>query len=107
MNKLINLLLLVAMSFSIVHGVVLDVHDEESHCSVQEYVAEFSAPIHDDDTHEHENDACDSHYMFHISFLLPKHFFLLEVNTKKSTTDFSILSYPLAYIDNSFRPPIV
>ena len=106
MNKLINLLLLVVMSFSIAHGVVIDTHDEESHCSVQEYVAEFSAPIHDDDLHEHESDTCDSHYMFHISFLLPQNFSLFELTRTDVIAQPTFLAYPFLNTENSFRPPI-
>lgn len=106
MNKLINLLLLVVMSFSIAHGVVLDTHEEENHCSVQEYVAEFSAPIHDDEMHEHENDTCDSHYIFHISFLLPENFSLFEVEIKTLTLELLPLVYPTINPNNNFRPPI-
>jgi hypothetical protein len=107
MNKLISLFLLVVMSFSIAHGVVLDTHDEESHCSVQEYVAEFSAPIHNDDAHEHENDACDSHYIFHVSFLLPESFSLFEMNQEVFVVQTQPLKNHYAYQKNSFRPPIV
>ena len=108
MNKLINLLLLVVMSFSIAHGVVLDTHNEESHCSVQEYVAEFSAPIHQDEAqHEHENDSCDSHYMFHVSFLLPDTFSLFEMNEEVFVTQTQPSTNHYSYNKNSFRPPIV
>lgn len=106
MNKIISLFLLIVMSFSIVHGVVLDIHEKENHCSVQEYVAEFSAPIHDHTTYKHENDACDTHYIFHISFLLPEHFSLFEFKIKATTSEFLPLPFPIAYLDNSFRPPI-
>jgi len=110
MKKLINLLLLVVMGFSVAHGVVFDAH-EESHCSVQEYVAEFSAPIHHDEfskiEHEHENDMCDSHFMFHVSFLLPINFSLFEPSSSSFTPNSKNKSFSFSYQNNTFRPPIV
>jgi len=106
MNKLINLLLLVVMSFSIAHGVVLDRHADE-HCSIQEYVAEFSTPDVHHNANEHENDSCDSHYMFHISFLLPNAFSLFEMNQEEFIYHTHPLTNHYIYNKNSFRPPIV
>jgi len=103
MNKIINLFLLVVMSFSIAHGVVLDRHADE-HCSIQEYVAEFSTPNVHHDIHKH--DACDSHYMFHISFLLPDTFSLFEMNQEVFVPQPQPSTNHYAYNKNSFRPPI-
>jgi hypothetical protein len=104
MNKLINLFLLVVMSFSIAHGVVLDRHADE-HCSIQEYVAEFSMPdVHQD---EHKSDSCDSHYIFHVSFLLPDTFSLFEMNQEAFVTQIQPSINHYSYQKNSFRPPIV
>jgi hypothetical protein len=106
MKKLINLLLLFVMSFSIAHGVVFDEH-EDSHCSVKEYVAEFSVPIYHDETHHDKSDICDTHFMFHVSFLLPSNFSLFELNQSNFRASFQDLYAPFSYINNSFRPPIV
>ncbi len=104
MNKIINLFLLVVMSFSIAHGVVLDQHADE-HCSIQEYVAEFSMfDIHHD---EHENDACDSHCMFHISFLLPDTLSLYEMQQEVFVLPLLSSENHFLYQKNTFRPPIV
>ena len=106
MNKIINLLLLVVISFSIAHGVVLDRHADE-HCSIQEYVAEFSTPdVHRGDI-EHEKDGCDSHYMFHISFLLPDTFSIFEMNQEEFVSQMQPSTNHYSYNKNSFRPPIV
>jgi len=107
MNKLINLLLLVAMSFSIAHAVVLDDAYEESHCSAKEYLSEFSQPVYHEEMHEHENDACDSHYMFHVSFLLPDIFTLLEINKKMFILNSEAFTHTYSFPNNTFRPPIV
>jgi len=106
MNKLINLLLLVVMSFSIAHGVVLNDDYKTNHCSVQEYVSEFSEPI-IHHKNKHKNDACESHYMFHISFLLPDTFSLLLVNKKIFIRDSKLLTNTNTFPNNTFRPPIV
>jgi len=103
MKKLINILLLFVLSFSIAHGVVLDRHQDE-HCSLQEYVAEFSQPIEHQD--EHKGDMCDSHFMFHVAYLLPQNYALLELCNEDFITEFYLLSSPYSYIENSFRPPI-
>ncbi|SFV68045.1 hypothetical protein MNB_SV-14-807 [hydrothermal vent metagenome] len=105
MNRLINLLLLVVMSFSIAHGVVLNDDYKSNHCSIQEYVAEFSEPIHHKNIHEH--DACESHYLFHISFLLPDVFSLLTVDKKILITDSELFTHTNTFPNNTFRPPIV
>jgi len=108
MNKLINLLLLVVMSFSIAHGVLLNDEHKDNHCSIQEYVSEFSEPIiHHKNTHKHKNDACESHYMFHISFLLPNTFSLFLVNKKIFISDSELLINTNTFPNNTFRPPIV
>ena len=105
MNQLIKLLLLFVMSFSIAHGVVVDVHPSE-HCSVQEFVAEFSHPIqHDID--EHKGDLCNSHFMLHLSFILPPNFLLSEISKSNVRLLFTTPIKKYLYINNSFRPPIV
>ncbi len=64
MKKFINLLTLIAISFSIAHGVIIDTH-QDNHCSINEFVVEFSEPlIHD--IEEHNGDLCNTHFMLHI-----------------------------------------
>lgn len=109
MNKLINLFLLVVMFFSIAHGIVLNNAYEKNHCSVQEYVAEFSAPHEHGESHEeeHANDACETHFMFHLSFLLPDTFTLSPVIQEEFNSSLQATLNHYAYQDNTFRPPIV
>jgi hypothetical protein len=105
MKKLINLILLIAISFSIAHGVLLDTHQDE-HCTVQEFVAEFSEPIvHDLD--EHEGDICNTHFMLHLSFLVPINFSLFEINLTEFISPSPFFTYHYIELDNTFRPPIV
>jgi len=108
MNKLINLLLLVVMSFSIAHGVVINNSNEENHCSIQEYVSEFSLPHEHSESHEkkYAHDDCETHYMFHLSFLLPDVFTLSPMVEEKFSTSLEAALNHYAYQNNTFRPPI-
>jgi len=109
MNKLINLLLLVVMFFSIAHGVLLEDDYEANHCSIEEYVSEFSVPLAHDKSHKYEchNNACEIHFMFHLSFLLPDIFSLSHMTEEEFTTSLQASINHYAYQDNTFRPPIV
>jgi hypothetical protein len=105
MKKLIYYILLLAISFSIAHGVVLDIHQDE-HCSMKEFVEEFSHPIeHDIDTHD--GDLCNTHFMLHASFLLPSPFLLSSLEMVTTMEHFYSLLNPYQYEENTFRPPIV
>ncbi|MCK5854722.1 MAG: hypothetical protein KAG56_05835 [Sulfurovaceae bacterium] len=105
MKKIINLFLLVVMTFSITHEIVLDTHDD-NHCSLPEYLAEFSAPdVHD--SYEHQEDVCDTHFIFHISFLMPENFILSEISYLETTPTTTILTHTFTPLNNTFRPPIV
>ena len=103
MKKLINLLLLVVMSFSIAHGVVLQ-DDFAKHCSVAEYVDEFSHPA--DHHDEHDSELCESHFIFHISFLLPDRLTLLEAYSFNSPIEYTLHLNDVSSKNNTFRPPI-
>ena len=103
MKKLINLLLLTVMFFSIAHGVVLE-NDFGTHCSVKEYVGEFDHAIKHHD--EHKADCCESHFMFHISFLLPDSLPLLESHSFNSEIEYKLHLNDITYKENTFRPPI-
>ncbi len=103
MNKLINLLLLIVMFFSITHGVVLQDEFAE-HCSVSEYIDEFSHPI--DQHDEHDSKICETHFMFHISFLLPDRLPLVEAYSFNSSIEYKLHLNDVSYKDNTFRPPI-
>jgi hypothetical protein len=105
MKKILNLILLIAISFSIAHGVVLDTH-QDSHCSVEEFVTEFSEPI-QHDLDEHEGDICNTHFMLHLSFLIPSRFSLFEIDSIEPITQSPLFTYHYIAIDNTFRPPIV
>jgi len=103
MKRLINITLLFVFSFSISHGMILDIH-QENHCSIQTYIDEFSHPI--DHKGEHKGDLCQTHCLLHISFIVPSIFTLAMfdypfINLKKE-----YLYYNCLDIKNNFRPPI-
>ncbi len=104
MRKLINLLLLTVMFFSIAHGVVFE-SDSANHCSVKEYVSEFDHAIaeHHD---EHKDNCCEIHFMFHLSFLLPNISYFFEDIALSSTIEYNLHLNDTAYFNNTFRPPI-
>ena len=103
MNKLINLLLLTVMFFSVAHGVVLE-DDFSKHCNVAEYIDEFDHPTtHHDD---HDSELCESHFMFHISFLLPDRLTPLEAYSFNSPIDYKLHLNDVTHQNNTFRPPI-
>ena len=91
------------MFFSIAHGVVLE--DEfRHHCTVQEYVGEFDHAIeHHDD---HKGDCCESHFMFHLSFLLPDTLSFFEQIALDTTIEYNLHLNDTLYFNNTFRPPI-
>ena len=104
MKKLIHLTLLIAISFSIAHGIFLDIH-QDSHCSVQEFAEEFSHPI-EHDLEEHNGDLCNSHFMLHLSFLVPTSFTLEEIKVDFRVEPFYTTLNHYHYKSSTFRPPI-
>jgi len=96
------------MSFSIAHGMMFGV-EKEDHCSPKEFVAEFSPSVHHNEhkhEQEHEPDFCDTHCMFHISFLLPASFLLFEIDRDISAIYSDIPFYFSLHSNLTFRPPI-
>jgi len=103
MKKLTTILLLFVFSFSISHGLVLDIHQEE-HCSIESYLDEFSKPIKHQDTDK--SDFCSSHYFFHISFIPPIIFSLNHLKPSVFLFSKEVSSHDFLHIKNNFRPPI-
>ena len=100
-NRLFTFLLLIAMSFQVLHAFAIDALDTHA-CKVSEYVIEFSQPISDDIT----GDICNIHAEFHIAFLIPEHVLVTQkvnISQKPST---KLLSYEYISYDNTVKPPI-
>ena len=104
MKKLINLLLLTVMFFSIAHGVVFK-NDSVNHCSVQEYLSEFDHAM-DEHHNDHKYNCCEIHFMFHLSFLLPDNISFFEHIVLNSTIEYSLHLNDTLLPHNIFRPPV-
>jgi hypothetical protein len=94
MKNFIHILLLFVFSFSISHGIVLDI-DQEKHCSMQHDVGE-----------EHEGDFCATHCLLHISFLVPTAFALPKLDALVLITPRELFCDGFASLKSHFRPPI-
>ena len=104
MKKIINILLLTVMFFSIAHGVVFK-SDSANHCSVKEYVSEFEQAI-SEHHNEHKDKCCEIHFMFHLSFLLPDRVSFFEEIILNTTIEYNLHLNDTIYLNNTFRPPI-
>ncbi|MDD5160750.1 MAG: hypothetical protein PHI47_11900 [Sulfuricurvum sp.] len=93
-----TILLLLSFSFSIVNDFVIEAN-EKDHCSIQQYVQEFSQPT-------HCGDLCDIRYMFHISFILPAQTQLVEFESHTFASIYNSEYYISHNPPSNFRPPI-
>jgi hypothetical protein len=93
-----TILLLLSFSFSIVNAFVIE-SNEKGHCSIQQYVQEFSQPT-------HCGDSCDIRYMFHISFILPAQTQLVECESHTFAPIYNSEYYISHNPPSNFRPPI-
>lgn len=73
--------------------------NETDHCTVQEYVQEFSQPT-------HCGDLCDIRYMFHVSFILPAQTQLVEFESHTFALIYNSENYISHNHPSNFRPPI-
>ena len=100
-NKLLTFLLLLAMSFQVVHAFAIDALDTHS-CEVSEYVVEFSQPISDDIT----GDICNIHSEFHNTFLVPEQILIAQKVNFSQKPSTKLLSYEYTSYDKTVKPPI-
>ncbi len=100
-KKILTFVLLLAMSFQVVHAFVIDALDTHA-CEVSEYVVEFSQPISDDIS----GDICNIHSEFHNTFLVPPQMFLSHKITISEKPFSKLLSYEYISYDYTVKPPI-
>jgi len=100
-TKVCSFLLLIAMSFSLVHDLAFVVLDEE-HCSVKEYVSELTIP-----NAEANCDICNTHFEYHISYILPLNMSLLPKVYRDQTSFVNNILFASHNSFNFFKPPIV
>ncbi|WP_424565580.1 hypothetical protein [Sulfurimonas sp.] len=96
--KLINILLLLVLGFSISHGFIIK---DKPNSDTVEYIVEFSH-----DLHEELKKNCDFHCDFHTSYILTDTFFL-KINytpTLKVSSNTKLYFYHPS--ENFLKPPI-
>jgi len=98
LKNITALILLVALSFSIVHEYSVVFYDKDHH-NVAEYVLELSGP-------SSHGDICDIHFEYHQSFLLSQNTKIpdIEYISVVNTTDKE--SYSFKTNLDFFKPPI-
>ena len=100
-RKIVNFLVLLAMSFSTLHAYAIDLLDSD-HCEVSEYVQEFSQP----GDHDQSGDICQIHHEFHIAFVMPE-VTPMPNELKFSGAPFSTSAkHDFQSLKNFLRPPI-
>lgn len=100
-KKIWSLLLLFAISFSVVHDYTFAVLDNK-HSSIEAYVAELSSPV----MGEQADMLCDIHFEYHVPYIfldnrIPFHI----VATKNGFFAYDKIFISLDYF-NFFKPPI-
>jgi len=99
-NKLLTILLLLAMSLQVLHAFAIDALDTHA-CEVSEYVVEFSHPINDDIT----GDICNIHSEFHSAFLIPENVVIPKETQASENPNSFIKIYEYSSNQNLLRPP--
>jgi len=100
-KKIWSLLLLFAMSFSIVHDYAFAVLDD-NHCSVEAYVAELSPSV----SCEKADMLCDIHFEYHTAYLfLEKSAYMPIIQKREDFFAYNEIFLSLDYF-SFFKPPI-
>jgi hypothetical protein len=94
----ITFLLLLSVSFSIVHGFVFYEYDTE-HTNLKEYIQEIQ-------TQSEHNDICDTHSQYHQLFLFATSDFYLDISRDKELVFTHNNPHILEDKFYFFRPPI-
>jgi len=97
-KKFVTLILLFALSFSVVHEYAFAFYDT-NHCSTAEYIAELEVP-------QDHGDICDIHFEYHQSFLLTQDAQLPLYTLSSSQELFEHQNYNFQTQLEFFKPPI-
>ncbi len=100
-RKLLHILLLIAMHFSMLHAFTISFLDED-HCSVESYVQEINTIS----THELSGDICDIHHAFHVPFLLPELELFLAQSIESETPLADVSTHDFTTPQRFLKPPI-
>lgn len=98
-KKLVLLVLLLVMSFSLVHEFAFAYFDDD-HCTTSEYIAELEGPT------EH-GDICDVHYEHHITYILTSIDIKFDSIHKSINKHSENTSYLFKTYSKTIKPPIV
>jgi len=99
-KQILTFLLLLAMSFQVLHAFAIDALDSHS-CEVSEYVVEFSQPISDDIT----GDICKIHAEFHTAFIIPENIVLTKETSPSEKPLSSVQIYEFSSNQHLLKPP--
>lgn len=98
-SKKWSILLLIAMSFSLVHDYAFLLHDDQH--SVKEYVSQLETPA-----SSMSSDLHDTHFEYHVAYIFPTKSASLS-NMKREKTIFTYNEIFLSWnYFNFFKPPI-
>jgi hypothetical protein len=100
-KKLFTLLLLLSMSFQVVHAYAIDMLDTHE-SSLHEYIQEFSQTINENAS----DDLCKIHFEFHSPFILPQNQIFLQENNHVQKPFVLQNLYEFTAYENSIKPPI-
>ena len=101
-NKMLTLVLLLAISFSTLHAFAIDYLDTDK-CTTSEYVEEIT----NESSHHENGDVCSVHYLFHTAFIIPPYQnFISEISAKDKPFSTQI-SYSYNNLENFLKPPIL
>ena len=97
--KLIHLVLLLALTFNIVHASIIAVEDHCAHESVNEYVSEqFES--------QECDDLCDIHHLFHFTAIIINTFCTTAVPKYTEQPVTALLNYHPPFKETQNKPPI-
>ena len=98
-TKLIHIVLLLAMTFNIVHASIIAVEDHCEHESISEYVSEqFESQDCDD--------LCDIHHLFHMTAIVTPEVILSLVPKYTDQPNSRLLAYHPPFKRTEQKPPI-
>ena len=98
-RKLIHLLLLMALSFNIVHASIIASHDDCHHEIASEYVLEQS-------DNQNCHDLCDIHHLFHITAIITPVTAFLNAGQVKEIPSAELVMYHPSFKETENKPPI-
>jgi len=99
-KKAWSFLLLIAMSFSLLHDYAF-VLFEDDHCSMKEYVSELTVPNANADC-----EFCNTHFEYHTAYILPSNSLKLSTVHRYQTIFTGNTLFTSWNYSNFFKPPI-